>query len=106
MRQLGILPLGGILIIKAQAEQIRTNASSVLQLSFMVRCTTSSEGIFFRTVEMRRLVNQLRRKKPRIQLLAPSASLLTAILAKGKKHKNFRPLSHPDAETASVVGGA
>ena len=32
MRQLGILPLGGILIIKAQAEQIRTNAFSVLQL--------------------------------------------------------------------------
>ena len=32
MRQLGILPLGGILIIEAQAEQIRTNAFSVLQL--------------------------------------------------------------------------
>ena len=32
MRQLGILPFGGILIIKAQSEQIRTNAFSVLQL--------------------------------------------------------------------------
>ena len=32
MRQLGILSLGGILIIEAQAKQIRTNAFSVLQL--------------------------------------------------------------------------